>query len=150
MLIDPLPDAGKREAIITSVGVCNSAGSDHAALAHAEATDDSKAEYGEGGLLWHNLEEVCGPWLTKIRVKDGADIDHGICSDELEEPAEEPAEARGHDNGPGRGDASVTTLFGQVKGRVIAGHGPDDGNKGHEDGDAGWEVGARVYGTPDF
>ena len=36
-----------------------------------------------------------------------------------------------------------------MEGCVIAGHGPDDGDEGHEDCDARWEVGSLVDGAPD-
>ena len=149
MLVDPLPDAGKRKAIITGVCVCDSTSSHHAALPHAVAANDGETEDCEGGLLWHNLEEVCGPWLAEIRVDHGADIDHGICSDKLEEPTEEPTEARCHDDSAGRGDAGIAAFFRQMKRGVVARHGPNDGNEGHEDGHTRREVGARINGTPD-
>ena len=149
MLVDPLPDAGKWKAIITGVGVGHATRSNHAALTHAEATNDGKAEDGEGGLLGHDLKKVCGPGLAEIRVQDSCDIDHGICSDKLKEPAKEPAKARGHDDGARGGDVGITAFFRQMEWSVVARHGPDDGNKGHEDGDAGWEVRSWINGTPD-
>ena len=54
--VDLLPDAGQREAVVASVGEGDSAGGDHAALAHTEATDDGEAEDGEGDFLRHDLE----------------------------------------------------------------------------------------------
>src|SRR5450432_2524709 len=65
MFVDPLPDAREREAVVTGVSVRDSTGSHHAALTHAEAADNRQAEDGEGRLLRHDLQEICGPRLTK-------------------------------------------------------------------------------------
>ena len=150
VLIDLFPDAGEREAVITGVSVRDSTGSHHAALTHAEAADNGYAEDSEGGLFGHDLKEVCRPWLAERGAKHAADINHSIRSDELEEPPKEPAEARGHDDSARRGNAGVTTFFRQVEGGVVAGHGPDDGDEGHEDGNAWWEFGPWVNGAPNF
>ena len=111
IFIDPFPDAGEREAIVTGVSVCDSAGSHHTALTHAKAANDCETEDGEGGLFWHDLEEVCGPWLAEVRVEYALDVNDSIRCDELEKPAKEPAEAKGHYNSTWRGDVSVAAFF---------------------------------------
>ena len=49
--IDLLPNAGKGEAVISRVGVCDSGCGDHAALTHTEAADNGEGETGECDIL---------------------------------------------------------------------------------------------------
>lgn len=67
----------------------------------------------------------------------------------MEEPAHQPAETGRHDDGARAGDVGVAAFFSQVERRVVAGHGPDDGDEGHEDRHAVGEVGALVEVAPD-
>lgn len=111
VLVDPLPNAGEREAVVTGVRVRDPTSSHHAALAHAKAADDGDAEDGEGRLLRHDLKEVGSPWLAERGVNDGADVNDSIRGDELQEPAEKPAETGGHNNGAWRGDVGVAAFL---------------------------------------
>ena len=111
VLVDPLPDAGEREAVVTGVRVCDPTSSHHAALTHAKATDDGDAEDGESGLLRHDLKEVGSPWLAERGVDDGGDVNDSVRGDELQEPPEKPAETRGHNDGAWRGDVGVAAFL---------------------------------------
>lgn len=87
--------------------------------------------------------------MTQVRAQDGVNVDDGVGDDELEEPAHQPAKGRGHDDSARAGDVGVAALLGQVEWRIVARHGPDDGDEGHEDRDAVGEVGAHVEVAPD-
>lgn len=92
MSVDLLPDSREGKAVITSVGVCDSRGSNHVSLSHREATDDSQAKNRQSRLLWHNLQQVRSPRLTQVTLDDGIDIDNGVSSDELEKPSKQASE----------------------------------------------------------
>ena len=95
------------------------------------------------------MEEVGGPGLAKVGVEDVVDVDDGVGGNELEEPAEEAAEARSHDDCARGCDAGVGALFGQMEWGVIAGHGPDHRDEGHDDCDTIRKVCTIVKVAPD-
>lgn len=150
MAVDYLPDPGQGEAVVARVCVSDTARRNHAALAHAEAADDGQTEDGERRLFRHDLQEVGGPGLAEVGVDNAGNVDDGVGGDELEEPAEETAEARGHDNGAGGSYGGVAAFFREMEGRVVARHGPDYGDEGHEDRDTGRKICAVVDGAPDL
>jgi len=95
-LVYSLDPKGAREAVITSVCKGHARCGDHAALAHGETTDDGESQDGEGDLLGHDLDQISGPRLAKVRVDDRGNIDDGICYDELESPSCQTAKAGCH------------------------------------------------------
>ena len=147
--VDLFPVPRKGKTVVTSVGESNPTSSYHAALAHGKGANDGDGEDGEGCVARHDLKEVGGPWLAEVGLKDLINVDDGVGCDELEEPTEEAADAGGQDDGTGRGDGCIGAFFGQVEGCVVPGHGPDDGDEGHEDRDTVGEVGADVEVAPD-
>ena len=94
------------------------------------------------------MEEVGSPGLAKVGVEDVVDVDDGVGCNELEEPAKEAAEARSHDDGAGGRDAGVGAFFREMKWGVIAGHGPDHRDEGHDDCNTVRKVGAVVKVAP--
>jgi len=70
--------------------------------------------------LRHHLQEVGRPGLAEVGGEDGGDVDHGVGGDELEDPAEDAAEGRGHYDGARGGDVGVGAFFGEVEGGVVA------------------------------
>jgi hypothetical protein len=61
--------------------------------------------------LRHDLEEVGCEGLAKVGGQDLFDVDYRVGGDELEEPAEEAAEAGGEDDGAWGGDVGVAAFF---------------------------------------
>lgn len=110
-LVNALDPPRTRETSIARICESNSGRSDHAALAHGEATDNRDCQDREGDLLRHHLDEVAGPWLSEIRTNDGWDVDYGVGNDKLEGPAHEAAETAGHDDGARGGDGGIGAFF---------------------------------------
>ena len=140
---------------------------------HGEGGDDGECKNREGCILGHDLQKVASPRLAQIAVKDCVDVDHGVGNDDLQEPAEQPADAAGEDYGAGRGDVCVRAFFAEVEGRVVAAmdgggmsvvggfgqgregvsgktapHCPDYGNEGHKEGEAVREIRACIEVAP--
>ena len=111
VLVHSLNPETHGKAAVTGICEGDSGRSNHTSLAHGETTDDGKAQNGQGDLLGHDLHEIRCPRLTKIRVDDGRDIDHGVGNNELQCPTHKTAEASCHDNGAGGGNAGICTLF---------------------------------------
>ena len=72
--------------------------------------------------MWHDLEQVGCPRLAEIGIYHGIDVDYRVCDDKLEEPAEEAADCAREDYCTRRSDVGIGAFFGEVKGRVVAGH----------------------------
>ena len=144
------PPPTHRKAIIPSIRKRHPTRCNHAALAHEKAGDDGQREHGQYGLLRHALYEVGGERLAQRRLERGADVDDSVCDYELEEPAKGTPDGGCEHDGARRGDVRIRTLLGQMKGRIVAAHGPDDADEAHQDGDPLWEARTFVDGAPDL
>ncbi|CAL3973015.1 unnamed protein product [Diplocarpon coronariae] len=145
-LLDPIREG---ETVVARVGECHSRGGYHAALAHEEAADNGDGQHSQRGVLRHHLDEVGCPWLAQVTVHHGRDVNHGVGDDELQRPSCDTPDAGGHDDCPGRGDIGVAAFFREMERSIVARHGPDDSDEGHQYCDSVWPV-RPVLHAPDL
>jgi len=107
MRINPCPEPTERETAVSGVCECYPTCRHHATLTHAECGDDSEREGSEGCFLSKTLQEQGRPRLAQITIEDFVDVDYNVSGDELQEPAEDTANAGGQDNGAWGRDVGV-------------------------------------------
>lgn len=122
--VDLVPDPAEGEHFVAGVGPDGAgAGLDGG---HGGEVEDEEGGDGEedAAVFADDLVEDLGDRLHDRGVELVEGVAHGVGEDDVVEPAAEVGEAQGEGDRPGGFDLGVLDLLGDVRGRVVIGHGP--------------------------
>lgn len=123
------PNVGQGVAAISGVCKGDSGGCNHAGLAHEKSRDNGESGDGGDKVGGQALLQVGDKGLSQLILGHAGHISDSVSNGNLEGPAHESSDSGSHDNGARGGNRGVGAFLGQMEGRIITRHGPDNGDE---------------------
>ncbi|ATZ52877.1 hypothetical protein BCIN_08g04960 [Botrytis cinerea B05.10] len=148
-LIDSLDPPRTWKAIVAGIGESYSRSGHHTSLTHKKSAHNSEGKNSERDLLWHHLDEIRCPWLSKWGINDLGDIDDSVSNNKLQSPSHKTSNSTGQNDRARSCDTGITALFRKMERGIISRHCPNNGDKRHKDCDSIWPIGT-ILNRPDL
>ena len=135
--VHPRPGAGEGEEAVAREGEDGAGGGLHGG--EADELDDDEATEGveDAAGLAERVVVDLGYGLVDGRCEDVERVGaHAEAEHDVEEEAPDVGEDHGRGNRPGSFETGIADFFGNVRGGVVVGHGPGDGEEAEEEGEA--------------